>query len=280
MKEFALFNDSFSITKTNTYHLSIRIGQLGYSYCIIDTVRKKCVAIKNINFNKVDDNITFFNNVQDLLKNDSFLNKFYKSIDFIYHSPKATLVPNALFNRKYLKTYFQFNQVLDDYEEIHYNKLEKTPAVNIFSIPSEITTLMVNQFPESRFFHQASIFIENTLRQAVNKKNMVSVMANDDFFDIAVTESGNLFLYNNFTYQNENDFVYHIMNVYHQLSISPKEIGIYVSGDISSEDKRYKLLSKFIGNVHLVNIEDNSDCEYGFEEIPEHFFANLLNVMK
>lgn len=279
MKEFALFNDSFSITKTNTYHLSIRIGRLGYSYCIIDTVRKKCVAIKNINFDKVDDTITFFNNVQDLLKNDSFLNKFYKSIDFIYHSPKSTLIPVSLFNRKHLKSYFQFSQVLEEYEEIHYNKLEKTPAVNIFSIPSEITTLMVNQFPESRFYHQASIFIENTLKQAIDKKNMVAVMANDDFFDIVVTDSSKLFLYNNFTYQNENDFVYHVMNVYHQLKISPNDIGVYISGDINSEDKRYKLLLKFIRNVNLVKISDNSDCDYSFDEIPEHFFANLLNVM-
>ena len=280
MKEFALFNDSFSITKTTTYHLSIRVSHLGYSYCIIDTVRKKCVAVKNINFDKVADSDTFFKNVQDFLENDSFLNKFYKSVDFIYQSPKSTLVPNTLFDRKYLKTYFQFSQVLDEYEEIHYNKLSKTPAVNIFSIPSEITTLMVNKFPELRFFHQASIFIENTLRQAADKKNMVSVMTNNDFFDIVVTESGKLFLYNNFPYQNENDFVYHIMNIYHQLNISPKDIGVYLSGDIDMEDKRYKLLSKFIRDVNMVSIKDNSECQYDFDEIPEHFFANLLNVMQ
>jgi len=280
MKEFALFNDSFSITKTTTYHLSIRVNHLGYSYCIIDTVRKKCVAVKNINFDKVADSDTFFKNVQDFLENDSFLNKFYKSVDFIYQSPKSTLVPNTLFDRKYLKTYFQFTQVLDEYEEIHYNKLSKAPAVNIFSIPSEITTLMVNKFPELRFFHQASIFIENTLKQASDKKNMVSVMANNNFFDIVVTESGKLFLYNNFPYQNENDFVYYIMNIYHQLNISPKDVGVYLSGDIDKEDKRYKLLSKFIRDVNMVSIKDNSECQYDFDEIPEHFFANLLNVMQ
>lgn len=279
MKEFALFNDSFSITKTTTYHLSIRVSRLGYSYCIIDTVRKKCVAVKNINFDKVTDNEQFFKNVQDFLKNDSFLNKFYKSIDFIYQTPKSTLVPTELFNRKILKTYFQFNQVLDEYEEIHYNKLNKTDAVNIFSIPSEITTLMVNQFPELRFYHQASIFIDNALRQAEGKKDMVSVMANDDFFDIVVIEAGKLFLHNNFIYQNENDFVYHIMNVYNQLKVKPGEVGLQLSGDIDPEDRRYKLLSKFIGDVRLTSIADNSECQFSFDEVPEHFFSNLLNVM-
>ena len=279
MKEFALFNDSFSITKTTTYHLSIRVSRLGYSYCIIDTVRKKCVAVKNINFDKIEDNEQFFKNVQEFLKNDSFLNKFYKSIDFIYQTPKSTLVPAELFDRKVLKTYFQFNQVLDEYEEIHYNKLNKTDAVNIFSIPSEITTLMVNQFPELRFYHQASIFIDNTLKQANNKSDMVSVMTNDDFFDIVVIEAGKLFLHNSFVYQNENDFVYHIMNVYNQLKIKPGKVGLQLSGDIDPEDRRYKLLSKFIGDVRLTGIADNSECQFGFDEVPEHFFSNLLNVM-
>ena len=278
MKEFALFNDSFSITKTTTYHLSLKIGRYGYSYCIIDTVRKKCVAVKNINFDKTGDNDLFFKNVQDLLANDSFLNKYYKSIDFIYESPKATLVPNSLFDRKKLKIYFQFTHVLDEYEEIHFNKLNRTPAANVFSIPSEITTLMVNQFPESRFYHQASIFIENTLRQSNDKNNMVSVLVNNDFFDIVVAESGKLFLYNSFSYQNESDFVYHILNVYKQLNIKPEEVALYLSGDIEENDKRVALLSKFILNVKLVSISDNSECQYGFEEIPEHFFSNLLNV--
>jgi len=107
------------------------LSRLGYSYCIVDTVRHKCVAIKNINFENVGDNDTFYKNVEDFLKNDSFLNKFYKSVDFIFQSSKSTLVPNSLFDRKRIKSYFEFNQVLDELEEIHYNKLKRTEALNI-----------------------------------------------------------------------------------------------------------------------------------------------------
>jgi hypothetical protein len=278
MKEFALFNDSFSATKTTTYHLSILLSRQGYSYCIVDTVRQKCVVIKNVNFDLVGDTDTFYKNVEDLLKNDSFLNKFYKSVDFIYQSSKSTLVPNALFNRKKLKSYFEFNQSLDPYEEIHYNKLKRTEAINIFSIPSSITTLMVNQFPELNFYHQASTFIDNTLRKAKETGNIVGVMVNENFFDLAVCESGKLFLYNNFPYQNENDFVYHILNVYQQLKIEPSKVPLALSGDIHKDDNRFKLLLKFIKEIQFVRITDNSNCQYSFNEIPEHFLSNLLNI--
>lgn len=278
MKEFALFNDSFSATKTTTYHLSILLSKQGYSYCIVDSVRQKCVVIKNVNFDQVGDNDTFYKNVEDLLKNDAFLNKFYKSVDFIYQSPKSTLVPNALFNREKLKSYFEFNQKLAPYEEIHYNKLKRTEAIIIFSIPSSITTLMVNKFPELNFYHQASTFIDNTLRKANETRNLVAVMVNKNFFDIVVCESGKLFLYNNFVYKNENDFVYHILNVYQQLKIEPSKVPLALSGDIQKDDKRFKLLVKFIKKIQFVRITDNSNCQYSFDEIPEHLLTNLLNI--
>ncbi len=278
MKEFALFNDSFSATKTTTYHLSILLSGYGYSYCIVDTVREKCVAIKNINFDNVGDSDTFYRNVADFLKNDSFLNKFYKSVDFIFQSSKSTLVPNSLFDRKKLKSYFEFNQVLEELEEIHYNKLQRTEALNIFSIPSSITTLMVNQFPELRFYHQASIFIDNTLRKAKEVNNLVAVMVNKEFFDLAVCESGKLFLYNNYHYQNDSDFVYHILNVYQQLKVKPGKVGLYLSGDIDETDKRFELLLKYIKKIDFVRITDNSNCQYSFDEIPEHFLTNVLNI--
>ena len=280
MKDFALFNDSFSATKTTTYHISILLSGIGYSYCIVDTVREKCVAIKNKNFDNIEGVDTFYKNVEDFLKNDSFLNKFYKSVDFIFQSSKSTLVPNSLFDRQKLKSYFEFNQDLGELEEIHYNKLQRTESMNIFSIPSAITTLMVNQFPELRFYHQSSIFIDNTIRKAKGVENLVAVMVNKEFFDIAVCESGKLFLYNNYHYNNNNDFVYHILNVYQQLKIKPAEVGLYLSGDIAEDDKRVELLLKYIREINFVKITDNSNCQYSFDEIPEHFLTNILKIAK
>jgi hypothetical protein len=158
MKDFAYFNDTFSITKTNTYQLSIMLKPSGLTYTIVDTVRKKCVAIKNVNFEDLKSTNDYHNRINDTFANDSFLSKNYKGIDFIFSSRKSTLVPMEYFDKKLLKDYYTTTHQLDEFEEIHFNKLEKTDTVNIFSIPSDITTLMVNQFPELKFYHQASTF--------------------------------------------------------------------------------------------------------------------------
>jgi len=277
MKDFSLFHNSFVVTKTSTYHLSIMLNQSGYSYCIVDTVRKNCVGIKNVNFDNVESKDDYYKNIEKHLNDDIFLSKAYKSIDFIYASERSTLVPKKLFDKKRLKEHFCFLEKLNDYEELHFNKLNRTDAVNIFSIPSYLTTLMVNKFPELKFYHQASIFIDNTLKKSNEVGEMIGIMMFNSFFDLSYCKSGKLILYNNFEIKSESDFVYHVINMMQQLQVK-KNITIYLSGDIEKKEKKYQLLSKYHKNLKIIKITDNSECKFSFKEVPEHFLTNLLNI--
>jgi hypothetical protein len=278
MKDFAYFNDTFSITKTNTYQLSIMLKPSGLTYTIVDTVRKKCVAIKNVNFEDLKSTNDYHNRINDTFANDSFLSKNYKGIDFIFSSRKSTLVPMEYFDKKLLKDYYTTTHQLDEFEEIHFNKLEKTDTVNIFSIPSDITTLMVNQFPELKFYHQASTFIDSTIRKSETNGHIIGVMVYKSYFDISVCDNGKLYLYNNLDYANEADFVYHIVNIYQQLNIPDGKTNMYLSGDISKESKKFKLLNRYVRNIWFAKILDSKGLDYGFKEVPEHFLTNLLNI--
>ena len=278
MKDFALFNDTFSVLKTNTYHLNILLKPSGISYTIVDTVRRRCVAVKNFTFEDLTDTLDYLDRINDFIQKDTFLTKNYKTIDFVFSTRKSTLIPQELFDKKQLKSYFTLVHRLGELEEIHFNKLNKVEAVNVFSIPSEITTLMVNQFPELRFYHQATTFIDNCIIKSESTGYIIGVMAYKDYFDVAVCNNGKLFLYNNFDFQNEADFVYHINNIYQQLRISDAKTNLFLSGDIDKDSQKYRLLSKYIRNVWFSKISDNNNLKYQFKEVPEHYLINLLNI--
>jgi len=278
MKDFAYFNDTFSITKTSTYQLSILLKPSGLTYTIVDTVRRKCVAIKNVNFEDLKGTNDYHNRIKDLLIKDSFLAKNYKGIDFVFSSRKSTLVPMEFFNKKMLRDYFTTAHDLDEYEEIHFNKLEKVNAVNIFTIPSDITTLMVNQFPELKFYHQATTFIDNSIAKSETNGHIIGLMVYSSYFDIAVCKDGKLFLYNNLDYANENDFVYHVVNIYQQLNIPDGQTNMYLSGDIDKDSRKFKLLNRYVRNIWFSKLPDNLNLKYQFKEVPEHYLSNLLNI--
>ncbi len=277
MTDFALFNDSFSITKTSTYHLAIQFSTTSYSYCVIDTVRRICVAVKHSNF-KDSKYESLEKNLKFTLQNDAFLNKNYKSIDFVYISKKSTLVPKDVFEKVYIKNYFELNHNIEEFEELHYNEINETNSYNIFSIPSYITTLLVNHFPEVKFYHQSTILITNTFMNPAKKNNIIRINFNKYFFDIVVVINDKLILYNNYKYINENDFLFHVLNTVDKLKLSQSKILVSLSGDIDLNSKYHMLIQKYILNIKFSLIKNTSDIQYGFDEVPQHYLTNLITL--
>jgi hypothetical protein len=281
MKNIALFNESFNISNTATYFLSLQISSDFYSYCIIDSIRDRFVAIKHQNFQPEIIDKSFSEKVSEMLKTDAFLNKNYKKVDFSFISQKYTLIPAALFNKERLKDFFTFNVDLNPYEELHFNKLTLSEANLVFAIPSEITTLLVNRFPEIKFYHQGTSLIFNLL-SFVKEKNINSCIIQADlhgsFFDLTVVIGGKLILYNTFSYPTENDFIYFFLNALSQLNIKPDAADIFLSGDFERKSDFYKQLQRFIGNFRLLG--NLGKTTYSFTDVPEYQFSNLLNLSR
>ncbi len=279
MENISLFNDSFNINKTSSYYITIQLTFSSYSYCIVDAIRKRYVAVKHTNFENELNDSTLIDKIKEILKTDAFLNKSYKGVDLIYISQKSTLIPNEYFDKSNLKNYFKFNQILHEYEELHYNKLRKTEANCVFAIPSAITTLLVNVFPEINFYHQCTPLVENMIIKNKNNNNQyhtVTVNFNKTHFDVAVAKAANLLLYNSFKYMNENDFVYYVSTIYQQLDLKKETTELILSGDVKENSNFHQLAKHYFTNAKLAKI--NTSYEYGFDTIQQHLFSQILDL--
>ena len=281
MKNTSLFNETFSVNKTANYYLSLQLAENFYSYCIVDPIKNRYIAIKHTNFDEKLAGKFYIDKVRYMLKEDVFLVKNYKRVDFSFISNKSTLVPSDLFDKNSLKDYFAFNHVLTEFEEIHFNRIDIGNVNNIFAVPSEITTLLVNRFPEIKFYHQATSLIINTLRY-INEKGLkgtfVQLNVNESFFDVVVIFGGKLIFYNSFMYKGETDIVYFILNIFKQLNINHEVSEISISGDLKIGSKTVQLLSQAISHIGFTGVRNKTS--YSFKDIPEHYFANLLNLHK
>ncbi len=279
MEKFSFFHDSFSITKTSSYFLSLQLQTTSFSYVIIDTIAKRYVAIKYEPFDESLKLKTYSEKINAMLKSDAFLNKHYKSVHFGFVCRKSTLIPKNLFDKKYLKDFFTFNQILQDTDELHFNQVNGLDAYNIFAIPGDVTTLLVNRFPEVQFYHHATAFIATANKIAMElklKMPSIHVDINDTFIDITGVSGGQTVLYNNETYTSIDDVLYHALNVAKQLEMQPAKCYLFVSGDIDSKSPNTKTLKRFFPNIRFP--KESNNIEYQFDKIPEHRLTTLLNL--
>ena len=280
MKNITKFDKSFNINKISSYQLTLKLSKTGYSYCIIDTIRRQYVAISYFNFEEKVNNNNFLKNLKKAIKEDAYLNKNYKAVNLICSCKKFTLIPDDFFDKRKLKTYFKFNQELLDKEEIHFNKIKSSNLYNVFVISSDITTYLVNQFPEIRFVHQGTPLINTYISKAKKSKSekpTVILNISLDNFDLLAIKAGKLHHYNYYQYRTETDLIYYVLNTFKHLDLDVNKTEIIILGTVEGGTSMHKLLKEFFANVKFGTC--NEDFTYNFAEVPEHLFSNILSIV-
>lgn len=289
MNNLTLLDEKFDSSKTMSYHISIQLSLNGYSFAILDNVESRYIVLKHINFPKpyslkdsTNEN-SFYDKIKEILREDEFLNKDYRSVKLIFETQKSTIVPSELFEITKLKSYFDFNHVLEENESVNYAKLSNINAYCVFALPSFLTTILVNKYRNIKFYQQSNPYIEYInnrtyrIRNAANQKR-VYVNVSNGFFDIYVADAKNLLLHNCYSYQGDTDFAYYVLNTYEQLGLNPEFDEIYLSGIIGVKDSLIELLKKYIKFVKYMKLNTVFKYSRTFNEIPEHSFVNLFNL--
>ena len=280
-----LYDNSFDKSKSLSYHISIQLCLNGYSLCILDTVWNKYICIKHINFDNNVDKNKFSQIVDNAFNNEELFKLKYKSSKAIIISSRSTLIPFPYFDKYRAKEYFSFNNHINPLDEIHYNKLLKSESYNVFTVHTEVVSLFYKYFNKIELFNQASSFIENSLVpldkfEETNKIQKLSVHINiyKSFFDIVVTNISKLLFFNSIKYNNSNDFVYFILNIYKQLKLDQNSVSVTFSGELTVDDNRLHLLKKYIKDVKAGKQNEIYTYSKSFGELLRHQYYNLFNL--
>jgi len=278
MQEFAFVDETLDLNLTLSYKLSIQVSLNGLSFCILDPVRNKYVALSHKNFEKdlILDDLQIV--VEDYINNNDLLNNEYKNTQIIWESYKCTLIPEKYFDVKNLKKHFELNHKLDDLDEIHYKKLKYSDSYSVFAVPNQIAGILSRKYKDAKFYNQQLPFVDTVLFKHHSEAKKVFVNINTDFIDIAISQKGKLQFYNAFNFISDNDILYFIVNVYEQQALDTEHIELVISGSKDKKSEFYTMLKEFIGHVKFEKLPNEFTYSYTFSQISEHTFTNLFNL--
>ena len=280
MQDFAFIDETLDINLTQSYYLSIQLSLNGLSFCIQDSVRKKYIAYSYNNFDSELSFDDYLNTIEDYLAKNELLHKEYRISKLIWVSNKNTLIPDSYFKPNDLKKYFEFNQRLNELDEIHYNKLQYADAYSVYVVPNQIANIFIKQFPGLKFYNQQTPFIKRNLFKHHSDTIKVFVNINDKFIDLCITENGKLLLYNNFSFKADPDIIYYIMYVFKQFNLNPENTELILSGFVDKKSSVYSNLKEFVGQLRFDKLSEDFSYSYTFNEIPAHSFTNLFNLQE
>jgi len=279
-KIVSTFDKALNIEASKYCRLSIQHSQDGFSFCVFDIIRNKYCGIEVYEFQNVSSVIVLNKILREIIQTNDWLKAEFEKTEIIIESPKSTLVPVALFDHNHVADYLKLNHPPELGELIGNDHLRQLDAENIFSLPETLVTTFREYFPGAGIHHFSSSLIESLLIRHKNLDSNPIVFTNvrKSWLDILVINKGKLKFFNSFRFKEKEDFVYFLIFVFEQLNLNPENIELKLMGEIPKVSPFFELTFKYIRNVGFVERSNGSLYSYIFDEIPGHYYFNLLNL--
>ena len=265
----------------DTIELSIQVSLSGFSFCIHSTEDSRLHGFRDYALPQVVLQEDLLNFTDDILHKDDLLRLPFKRVRVIYTGRKTTLVPDEFFKTENLKSILEFNQPIDELDEIHYNPIVQCRSQLVFAIPTYFAGLIIDKFPKAQFFNQATPVLQYAISELENvDAYRAIVQLNKEFFDLIVVKESRLILYNTFLYVNATDLSYFILYVCKQLKIDPKLIQLHFTGEFCGEQKLIHEVALYLKAPEAITIPDYFHNDDLIQKLPFDRFSSLLYVSR
>lgn len=274
MNNFSAFHTNFEIKKLSSYILNLQTNTHYLQYTIVDPIRNQCVAINYKNFE--EPNLPLFENIQNAIKDDVYLNKHYKAVNFYLAHSKYSLIPEDLFDKKLLPEYMKQIHNVQPTDEVHFTKIDKKNFYISYVYPSILTNFLVNHFPEINLYHSNVPLIRSAFAHTKNNSLDYTgeILIHKNYFDFFITDKEKPLILNSFMYEKPEDIVYFTLFLLNRRQVNPGKIKLYINGLIDVKSSAIEELKKRIASVVL-----NTEFKFSFpfSNTQLHKWTNLLN---
>ena len=233
--------------------LSIQFNLDGFSFSIYNIISKKEVYFREYEFENsqvTPENLLL--KIKDIFNTDTQLQNDFSSVIVIHQNNLSVLVPNRYFNKKELASYLNFNIKKLTIDYIAFDHLEGLESKNVYIPYVNINNYLFQNFGEFEYKHHSTVLIEKLLNSTNNLEKTMFVNVSKNSLDIVVLENNQLILFNTFSYNTKEDFIYYILFVAEQLNLNVNEFSLHFTGKVNLEDAIYKITYKYIKNVYFL----------------------------
>lgn len=276
--------DDINKELTCNYILSIQLSDEWFSYCVLDKSQDKYIAISSYSLlekdSKKQEKSEKSSIVQELVAKFEWLKNPFKEVCVIFVNKRATLIPSLLFDPTKKDEYLEFLHGKPEKMDFYHDYLKGLNIYNVYGLPSGIEKELKSNFANCKILHHSSTLLMNVYARFYDKgiKTQLFLNVQNDLSDIVIFKDGKFEYFNSFRFSSDEDLLYYLFYVIDKLTLNINDLSLLIMGEIEEGSKAYTGIRKYIKDV--VFVQRNGDFKYidVFDDIPPHYFYNLLNA--
>lgn len=250
----------------------------GFTYALLYNEKNLFVALESFAFAHYKNFETLAFRLNELIDKLNITGKSYPSTYILYRSNKFTHLPAEVYDAQHAEQLFCMHNDFDNTQElICSDKLNNLNAHVIYTIPKVYDNLLHKFFPTAKFRHHSTELIENLIYQNKKEERKIYFHFQGSYIDVVILKGKELLFFNSFLYRAPEDVLYYTNNIFNQLQLDTIRAEVIILGEIAKTSGEIELLKNYFGNIIYGERSDNFHFCEAFEEIPKHYYYNLLN---
>ena len=248
---------SVNITEKKYKRLLLQVSLNGFSYCIVDTLQKVILDVKEIDFTSFSNTLKVEENYFKAFIDNPELRDFYDEIVVLHDNNLDTFVPKALFDDQFLGTYLQYNTKVFETDFFAFDQIANYEMNHVYIPYVNINNFLLDQFTTFNYKHVSSILVSKLLDVSKNiDEKQVFVHFSSNRFEIIVVQNQKLLLFNSFDFTSKEDFIYYLLFTTEQLNLNPEHFKLYLLGTFSEESELFSIAYKYVRNISLLDVSE------------------------
>jgi len=213
------------------------------------------------------------NQLVSIFEKEKVFNYSYSKVVVLIDTFYNTLVPTVFFDQSKKKEFLSFNTKLPSENLVFLDDLIQNVSYhNIYVSTISFSKVLKNTFVNSDIVCTSSLLINNA-KKVTNSGAFFQVHLGLDTLECIYFNNGLLEFNNSFNYNNAEDVIYNVLNVFKQLNLNTEETVLFLSGNISNDDEKFELLYMYIKNIEFMKRPIKLNYVDKVKQIPEHYFV-------
>ena len=214
----------------------------------------------------------------DIFQTDESLLHDMKDRTVVYNYPECCLIPERYFDIEENRNYLELMHGNLQRGMMITEKVSGWDAYNIFRLPYELDDVCRKTFANAQYRHHTSLWLSSCKNQ--QNVDHVNILFSEHDAAVNVIIDGKLQLVQCFMFQQPDDVVYHLLNIFRQLNLDKAVIPVYITGMIKTDTAIYERLTRYFSHLHTDKLSEKFMLPENFRSVPEHFFSPLLKMSR
>lgn len=279
--DFDLVDESLTENRALSCKLTVEISEKTFSMAVLDPSEQKYLALESFRNLSAYQSGDFNQWIGAIASSSKVLAWHYKSVLVFISNRLYTLIPGPLFHAGKKEQYLAFNLSCDPRTHTTLtDRLSGMDAFTVFAVPQWLKEILNDLFTSCPLHHSVSPLIESVINQFKYRPRDHQTFLNlhTGSFDLLILHDHRVIFCNTFPYKSPEDLLYYLMFVLEQQRLTPDQISLTLMGEIGRHSQIFEHLNTYVQQVDCATRNDAFSYTNPFEEIPGHYFYNLLNA--